>query len=181
MLSEDAAAPVAAAHPFTAADVETILRERGWLAVPASAGLLAWCERAAALLGGHAADREALADFLSLIFHYDAGEILARTDSHIVLAREGARAVLRHLALLILEGGDVDSDRLKTIITSLKEILGFSGRGLFRPLRLALAGRAGEGSLDRVVLLLDSAARLPFAVPVKTARRRILEFCAAMD
>src|SRR5713226_7006179 len=38
-----------------------------------------------------------------------------------------------------------------------------------------------EGGLDRVILLLDEAAALPFAVPVKSVRTRILEFCAALD
>jgi len=55
------------------------------------------------------------------------------------------------------------------------------GRALFHPIRLALAGRAGEGELDRVILLLDEAASLSFAVPVKTARERILEFCSSLD
>jgi hypothetical protein len=32
-----------------------------------------------------------------------------------------------------------------------------------------------------VILLLDAAARLPFAVAVKSARQRTLEFCAALD
>ena len=45
----------------------------------------------------------------------------------------------------------------------------------------ALAGRAGDGELDRVILLLDGAAKLPFAVPVKGTRQRMLEFCAALD
>jgi len=43
------------------------------------------------------------------------------------------------------------------------------------------AGRAGEGELDRVILLLDEAAPLGFALRVKTARERILEFCATLD
>jgi hypothetical protein len=50
---------------------------------------------------------------------------------------------------------------------------------VFQPLRLALAGRAGEGELDRVILLLDDAAGAGFAV--KTARERIIEFCSALD
>jgi hypothetical protein len=63
----------------------------------------------------------------------------------------------------------------------LKEDKELRGRELFHPIRLALAGRAGEGELDRVILLLDEAAVLPFAVPVKSVRTRILEFCAALD
>jgi hypothetical protein len=55
------------------------------------------------------------------------------------------------------------------------------GRELFHPIRLALAGRAGEGELDRVILLLDEAAVLSFAAPVKSARARVLEFCSALD
>jgi hypothetical protein len=133
------------------------------------------------MLGAHAADREALAELLGLAFHYDAQEILARVESHAVLSRYAARDVLRQLALLLLEGAALNSDRFKEIITALKEGLDIRGRELFHPIRLALAGRAGEGELDRVILLLDEAAGLSFLAPVKSARERILEFCAALD
>ena len=151
------------------------------LAGELSAEQVAWCEHAAAILGTHAADRNALVDLLALIFHYDAGEMLSRVESHVVLSRYAARDVLRQLALLLLDGTVLTSDRFKEIITSLKDTLDIRGRELFRPIRLALAGRAGEGELDRVILLLDEAAGVGFAVPVKTARERILEFCAALD
>jgi hypothetical protein len=82
---------------------------------------------------------------------------------------------------LVLEGGAVDSDRLKEIITALKQKLPHRGRELFHTLRLALAGRVGEGELDRVILLLDWAVDLPFAVRVKSCRERILEFCSVME
>jgi nondiscriminating glutamyl-tRNA synthetase len=98
-----------------------------------------------------------------------------------VLSRYAARDVLRRLALLLLEGGALDSDRFKAIVTSLKESLDIRGRELFHPIRLALAGRAGEGELDRVILLLDEAAGAGFAVRAKSARERILEFCAGLD
>jgi hypothetical protein len=146
-----------------------------------SAGQVAWCEHAAALLGTHVADRLALAELLGLVFHYDAREILGRVESHAVLSRYAARDVLRQLALLLLEGSALNSDRFKEIITSLKEGLDIRGRELFHPIRLALAGRAGEGELDRVILLLDEAADAAFAAPVKSGRERILEFCAALD
>jgi len=55
------------------------------------------------------------------------------------------------------------------------------GRELFHPLRLALAGRSGEGALDRVILLLDEAATAGFAASAKTARERILEFCSVFE
>jgi hypothetical protein len=182
MMPEDMAnSPAVAVNPFTAADVVGILRERGWAAGELSAEQVAWCEHAAAMLGAHAADREALAELLGLAFHYDAQEILARVESHAVLSRYAARDVLRQLALLLLEGAALNSDRFKEIITALKEGLDIRGRELFHPIRLALAGRAGEGELDRVILLLDEAAGLSFLAPVKSARERILEFCAALD
>lgn len=168
-------------NPFTAADVAAILRERGWLAGEASETQQAWCARAAALLGSHAADREGLVELLGLVFGYDARELLSRAENHAVLARYGAREVIRELALLVLDGQTLDSDRLKVVITALKEKLQLSGRDLFYPLRLALAGRVGEGELDRVILLLDSGAEAGFAAPVKRASERMLEFCAAMD
>jgi hypothetical protein len=174
-------ASVAGANPFTGADVVAILREHGWLVGEAISGQMAWCERAAGMLGGHAADGAALAELLGLVFRYHAREIFGRVESHVVLSRYAAREVLRRLGLLLLEGGAVDSERFSEIITRLKTEMDLRGRELFHPIRLALAGRAGEGELDRVILLLDEAAGLPFAVTVKSARARIVEFCAALN
>jgi len=174
-------APIAAANPFTAADVVAILRERGWVAGEPSLEQHAWCERAAAMLGGHATDRAALADLLGLVFHYEAREIISRIESHVVLSRYAARDVLRQVALLLLDGAPLTSERFKEIVTALKDGMELRGRELFHPIRLALAGRAGEGELDRVILLLDEAAELSFAVSVKSARARIVEFCSALD
>jgi len=140
----------------------------------------AWCGHAAAILGGHVTDRSGLDDLLALIFHYDAREILSRVESHEVLARYAARNVVRQVALFLLEGPALNSERFKELIAKLKQEMELRGRELFHPIRLALAGRAGEGELDRVILLLDEASALPFAVPVKSARTRILEFCAAL-
>jgi glutamyl-tRNA synthetase/nondiscriminating glutamyl-tRNA synthetase len=102
-------------------------------------------------------------------------------ESHAALARYGAREVVRKLAFLLLDGPSLDSERFKEIITTMKEGSDLRSRDLFHPIRLALTGRTGEGDLDRVVLLLDEAATLPFQVPVKTARARIVEFCAALE
>jgi hypothetical protein len=173
--------PVAAANPFTGTDVVAILRERGWLAAEASREQNAWCERAALMLGGHASDRTALADLLGLVFQYDAREIISRVESHVVLSRYAARGVLRQMGLLLLDGAALTSERFKEIVTAMKDGMELRGRELFHPIRLALAGRAGEGELDRVILLLDEAAALSFASPVKSARARMLEFCSALD
>lgn len=190
MLPADSAeaSKVPVENPFAASDIEVILREHRWLAddwksAPGNqqSEIQGWLERAAALLGPQAADLAALADLLSLVFQYDAQAILAAPEAHTVLAREGAREVIRDLAHAVFEGAEVDSDRFKEIVTALKEKTGRRGRELFHPIRLSLAGRAGEGELDRVILLLDAAAKLPFAVPVKNVRQRMLEFCAALD
>jgi hypothetical protein len=185
------------ARTWIAQDIETILRERGWLNRECDADLAAWLADAAALLrrstGNTPAEnevhsrlppeqsREALTDLMSLIFQYDAEESLARVQSHIVLARAGARAVIRELANRVLEGPEIDSDRYQLLLEGLEQTVGFSGRGLLHPVRLALAGRAGEDELDGVIVLIDRAAGLPFAVVVKSTRQRMLEFCAAMD
>ena len=172
---------VASTNGFTARDVAGILRERGWLAVEASPAQTAWCERAAALLSPQVSDRGSLAELLQLVFQYDAQELLGRVESHAALARCAARDVLRHLALLLLDGAPVTTERFKEIITELKDRVGLSSREIFHPIRLALTGRAGEGELDRVILLIDEAAAASFAAPVKSARERILEFCASLD
>ena len=176
--SETSVSPV---NSFTAGDVIAILRERGWLSADPTPEQVSWCEHAAAILGGHVADGAALGELLGLVFHYDAREIVSKVESHVVLSRYAARDVLRELALLLLDVGAVNSERFSEIITRLKEGLDLRGRELFHPIRLALAGRAGEGELDRVILLLDEAAGLRFAVAAKSARTRIVEFCAALD
>ncbi|MFZ0736596.1 MAG: hypothetical protein WCA98_06890 [Candidatus Acidiferrales bacterium] len=183
------------ANAFTALDIENILRERAWLAdrsdntactsnataAADSAALANWLEEAASLLGSHAKDRGALVDLLGLIFRYDAAATLASADAQSVIARSGAREVIRELAGQILESGEIRSERFKEMIDALKVATRIRSRELFHPVRLALAGRAGEGELDRVILLLDSAAKLDFAVHVKGTRERMLEFCAALD
>ncbi len=169
---------------FTGDHVAAILRERGWMGAAADEApeeLRQWLDRAAMLLGPKVADREQLVALLEAVFHYDAREILESTEAHVVLARTGARTVIRELGREVIGGRDVDSDRLKEIFDRVKERTGYRGRELFHPLRLALAGRAGEGELDRVILLVDNAARLPFAAKVKSARERMLEFCGQLD
>ena len=173
--------PTPAPNPFNGADVESVLRERAWLAAETSPEQSVWCARAAALLGAHARDREALGELLGLVFHYDAREILARTETHALLCRKASREVLRQLARQLLDPLTLTSDRFSEIVTAMKLELNMRGRDLFHPIRLALAGRSGEGDLDRVILLLDEAAMLKFAVPVKSNRTRILEFCTALD
>ena len=81
----------------------------------------------------------------------------------------------------LLDGDALTSERFKEIVAALKEGMELRGRELFHPIRLALAGRAGEGELDRVILLLDQAAAGSFTLAVKSARERIVEFCSALD
>jgi hypothetical protein len=174
-------APATTSNTFTARDVAEILRAQGWLVGDASPAQFAWCERAAALLGPQVTERRSLTDLLHPVFHYNAGELLAMVESHAVLARYAARDVLRHLALLLLDGAPLTSESFKEIVTALKDRVGIGSREIFHPIRLALTGRAGEGELDRVILLLDEAAAASFPVAVKSARERIVEFCAALD
>lgn len=166
---------------FASKHVLNLLHQRRWLIADPSPEHLAFCERAAALLGPHAADTAGLGELLELVFRYDAAQILQTVEAHAVLARFAARDVIRQAALFLLDPAPFNSDRFKDLVTRMKETHQLRGRDLFHPLRLALAGRPGDGELDRVILLLDEAAPLPFDVPVKSARSRILEFCSNLD
>jgi hypothetical protein len=168
-------------NKFTAHDVVQILREQNWHTSELTAEQFTWCEHAATLLGPQCVARGALENLLSLVFHYDAREILSHTDSHAALSRYAARDALRQLASLLLDPVPLNSDRLREIVDIMKTNLDIRGRELFQTLRLSLAGRPGEGDLDRVILLLDEAAAVDFTTPVKSARARIIEFCSELD
>ena len=180
MISEPNAETGSAVSAFTPTDVAAILHERGWVFHERDDVPL-WLAEAASLLGPHATSREALAGLLDLIFSYDAKQVVESLDCREMLSREGALEVIRVLAAEILSGGPVDSARLKEIVGAVKDKTPYRSRDIFLPLRVALAGRAGEGELDRVVLLLDRAAITDGLAPVKSARTRMLEFCAALD
>ena len=166
---------------FSVSDVISILQEKGWLTGGPNEKQAEWCSRAAALLGPQITERSALTELLGLVFQYNARTILQTTEAQIVMSRYAARDVLRQLALLLLDGAELTTERFREIITNLKESMDLRGRELFHPLRLALAGRSGEGELDRVILLLDEAAAAGFAAPAKAARERILEFCSVFE
>ncbi|HEY1423587.1 MAG TPA: hypothetical protein VGF20_09050 [Candidatus Acidoferrum sp.] len=170
-----------AENQFIASDVAQILHDRTWHTTELSPNQLAWCQRAAALLGLQSADRPALESLLNLVFHYDAKEILAQPDSHAALSRYAARDALRQLASLLLDPAPLTSDSFRELIDKMKSNLDIRGRELFQTIRLSLAGRTGERELDRVILLLDQAAAANFSTPVKSARQRIIEFCSALD
>ncbi|HXW54924.1 MAG TPA: hypothetical protein VEJ67_04185 [Candidatus Cybelea sp.] len=164
-------------------DLEAILHERGWLGRGQRVDdrLREWLERAKALLGPHAKTRAELAALLELVFRYDARELLGRTEVQEALARQGAREVIRELANQVLATGDIDSDGFKGIVEAIKASVPYRSRALFHPIRLALAGSLGQGELDRVILLLDSGAKIGFSGRVKSVRERMIEFCAALD
>lgn len=181
---------------FSAADAQAIAIRRGWLSPAtgspdvateapegrsAGPGFREWLAEAAQLLGAQSSTPAALERLLECVFLYDASQLLARKENQAVLSREGARDVLRELAVRVLEAQSIDSDRFKEIVAALKETTGRRGPELFHPVRLALAGCAGEGEYDRVILLLDGASSLEWASPVKSCRQRIVEFCAAID
>jgi glutamyl/glutaminyl-tRNA synthetase len=170
------------ANPFSANDVAEILREQGWANGELTPAQTAWCERAAAMLGQQVGHRGGLADLLSLVFHYDAAKLMEQSDTHVTMSRSGARGVLRELARLVLaNSAEFNSERFKEVVTAVKATSEIRSRELFQPLRLALAGRTGEGDLDRVILLIDEAAAALFAARVKAVRDRMLEFCSVLD
>jgi len=173
--------PPSRENTFTANDVAAILREQNWHPTEFTPQQSTWCEHAATLLGPRCVGRGALENLLSLVFHYDAQEILSHIDSHAALSRYAARDALRQLALLLLDPVPLNSDRLREIVDIMKTNLDIRGRELFQTLRLSLTGRLGEGDLDRVILLLDEAFAAKFNTPAKSARARIIEFCSAID
>ncbi|MGH9690671.1 MAG: hypothetical protein ACRD4C_06230 [Candidatus Acidiferrales bacterium] len=172
-------------NKFAAADIAAILRQRGCIQagrkISNEAALQSWLARAASLLGPVAPGRATLDSLLELLFTYDADAVLRQAASHGVLTRSGAREAIRELAHRVLEG----ENGFRPLQEDHRGVE--SGGTLSQPSDVsshshcAHRSRTGEGELDRVILLLDSAAKLEFAVPVKSTQQRMLEFCSAFD
>src|ERR1700740_3180201 len=109
-----------AVNPLCAADVAEVLSARGWVEAELSTEKMAWCERAAFLLGPQDEDRAELADLLGLVFEYDAARLLNDVEAHNVMTRHAARDVIRMLARLVLDGGACTPERFSEIVTALK-------------------------------------------------------------
>lgn len=182
--SMEAGNPIApAVNSFSARDVAAALGERGWLAaeqggIGCGPALQAWLSRAAELLGPHCANHTELAGLLDPIFVYDAVASLGDPANQDVLARTGAREVIRELANRVLDGGEIDSDRFKQIIESMKESVPYRSRAMFsaHPHRFDWA-RRGRGTRPR-----NSSCRFrcesEFCVPCKIntpAHARVLQ------
>src|ERR1700742_895272 len=109
-----------AVNPFCAADVIEVLRARGLAAGQLSAEKIAWCERAAFLLGPQVTDVAGLAGLLGLVFEYDAERMMKDVEAHNVMTRHAARDVIRLLARLVLDGGACTPERFSEIVTAMK-------------------------------------------------------------
>jgi len=89
----------------------------------------------------HAADRDALAEMLGLVFPYDSREILGRVESHAGFVALWGTGCFAAACAALLEDSALSSDRFKEIITSLKENLDMRGRNCFIP----FVGAGGPG------------------------------------
>jgi len=134
--------PAVAVNPFTGADVATLLAERGWAVGELSTEHITWCERAAAILGVHAADRDALAEMLGLVFHYDSREILGRVESH-ACCRVMGHGCFAAACAAFVGGQRAEFRSIQGDYYFAQGEFRYAGAGIVHPIRLALAGRAG--------------------------------------
>jgi len=114
---------------FTVAGVAAILLGMGGLAELTAADRLERSVRRR--FGGACRGRDALAELLGLVFHYDSREILGGWRVTRCCRVIGRGMFCGSLRCFCWREGALDSDRFKEIVTSLKENLDIRGGNCF--------------------------------------------------
>jgi nondiscriminating glutamyl-tRNA synthetase len=124
-------------------------------------------------------------DRLRFLFAFDPRASLAREETRLEFARDGARQVVRILAEELSTAGRLaDRVAFRELVERVGQRTEQKGRALFHPVRVALTGEAGGPELDLAVPAIDRGADLSpesGVGPVTGCRERAAMFLEALD
>lgn len=158
-----------------AALAEPFLVHNGLLPPAPSPEVRAWLRELAPLAAAYA-DR--LADFpreVRRMIEFDVEEAWSDPEVAAVLAEPGAAQAIRTFEQVL--GSDpaplVDAEVYRRCVLQVRDLTGLKGRSLFRPVRVAVTGRASGPELERLIPLLEQGSRLDLPLKVEGVRARV--------
>jgi glutamyl-tRNA synthetase len=116
------------------------------------------------------------------ILEFDVSRELATPEVQEILLGEGAQEVIRLLyKKLARVAGQIDQEAYREAVARVKEESGQKGKNLFRPVRVAVTGRASGPELDAIIPVVEEASLLSLGIPVKGIRDRIGDVLATLE
>lgn len=104
--------------------------------------------------------RDSLVNISEIVAHaamfYEKQVIIKNDQAQAVLAGEQVPQVLQAMKQKITTAGQLDEDIIKKMLKQLTKELGFGGKKIFMPLRVALTGRTSGPELYQIIPILGS-------------------------
>jgi glutamyl/glutaminyl-tRNA synthetase len=107
---------------------------------------------------------------------FDIEEALIDPEVAAVLAEPGATQVIRSFEQVLSRDPApmVDAEVYRRCVLQVRDLTGLKGKNLFRPVRVAVTGRASGPELERLIPLLEQGSRLDLPVKVEGVRARVV-------
>jgi len=112
-------------------------------------------------------------DAVQILFDFDPASSLGAPEAAAILQDPAAKEVIRALARLLEPKDRLTLDRYHGLAGETGKMTGAKGKGLYRPIRLALTGRASGPELKRLIPLIEEGASLSLARPVPGCAVRV--------
>ena len=141
-----------------------------------------WFGKVVALLAPSVDKLDQLPERASLIFQYDAIDMLDSPDNAEVLAAPKTREVLAEFASTVdSDTSPMTPERFKQIMNDVKTKTGAKGKDLFHPIRVALTGSHSGPEFDKLIPILEEGSRVDLPKHVMNVRERLTSFRQAWN
>jgi nondiscriminating glutamyl-tRNA synthetase len=154
--------------------------KRGYLfEATADSATLQWFLKLLQLLAPSVDRLNQLLERASLIFEYDAAQILSGDETRHVAEDASAREVLKVFIPRVLAENELTYERFRAIAKEVQKETGKKGKDLFHPIRVAVTGAVSGPELEKLIPIFEEGSKLKLARHVKSTAERLREFAEA--
>lgn len=109
------------------------------------------------------------------ILGWDPDNALGDPEVVDVLGQPGAADVVRHFGQVLDSRGEAPlcSADYREAVSEVQRLSGCKGKQLYRPIRVAVTGRASGPELDRLIEIIEIGSRLSLPPAIRGVRRRV--------
>lgn len=158
------------------------LEQCGVLPAEAGAEVLEWAGQMSAILVNYIDKLTDLKREVSVISDFDPKRDLQDGTVQEILAEEGAVDVIKTFSQALENSPEpeVTFDVYKDAVMKTKSDTGAKGKGLFRPIRIAITARSSGPELEKIIPVLEWGSRLSLPAPIVGVRERAQRVSACL-